>query len=447
MASRLHVLISGAGVAGLMTGALLQKAGISFEASSPTTSIFEKAKELRPLGAAMSLSPAVVSIFEQLGLYEELCAMSKPSGGLHLKKQDLTPIGSFLAYSPGLDIKERYGDDGRMISRPDLIKLLMTMVPLCRIHLSKRILSTTQDEHKVVITCADNTSYEGSILIGADGAYSSVRQNMYKVLTKIGCLPKNDAKPLGYSFDCLVGVTSPLDPSVYPVCDEKYSEFQIILGTDVPNTWWFMPLSGNRLGWMVTKDIRGEGVNGERNFRFSEWGSDAALEMCNEVRHFRSPYGGTIGDIIDFTSKDLISKVMLEDKMLPFGGQGANTAIQGAVELVNLLFDIYTDSQEEITQVFEQYYKARHASSAAAVDVSNQTAYLMHKKGILANIARHVFLHWLPNWVFQLASDKYNEYRKQISFLPFIKIRGTFRSKTNSPSRRMVPGSSIPNAV
>ena len=110
------------------------------------------------------------------------------------------------------------------------------MVPLRRIHLSKRILSTTQDEHKVVITCADNTSYEGSILIGADGAYSSVRQNMYKELTKMGSLPKNDAKPLGYSFDCLVGVTSPLDPSLYPVCDEKYSEFQIILGTDVPNT-------------------------------------------------------------------------------------------------------------------------------------------------------------------------------------------------------------------
>jgi hypothetical protein len=76
-----------------------------------------------------------------------------------------------------------------------------------------------------------------------------------------------------------------------------------------------MPLSGNRLGWMVTKDIRGEGVNGERNFRFSEWGPDAAIVMCNEVRHFRSPYGGTIGDIIDSTSKDVISKVMLEDKV------------------------------------------------------------------------------------------------------------------------------------
>lgn len=76
-----------------------------------------------------------------------------------------------------------------------------------------------------------------------------------------------------------------------------------------------MPLSGNRLGWMVTKDIRGEGVDGERNFRFSEWGPDAAIVMCNEVRHFRSPYGGTIGDIIDSTPKDLISKVMLEDKV------------------------------------------------------------------------------------------------------------------------------------
>lgn len=69
------------------------------------------------------------------------------------------------------------------------------------------------------------------------------------------------------------------------------------------------------MGWMVTQDIRNEGTGEERNFRFSEWGPDAALEMCNKVRDLPSPYGGVIGDIFDQTPKERISKVMLEDKV------------------------------------------------------------------------------------------------------------------------------------
>lgn len=69
------------------------------------------------------------------------------------------------------------------------------------------------------------------------------------------------------------------------------------------------------MGWMVTQDIRNDGTGEERNFRFSEWGPDAALEMCNKVRDLPSPYGGVIGDIFDQTPKERISKVMLEDKV------------------------------------------------------------------------------------------------------------------------------------
>lgn len=55
-------------------------------------------------------------------------------------------------------------------------------------------------------------------------------------------------------------------------------------------------------------------------------------------------------------------------------------AILGAVQLVNLLFDIYTNTQEEITQVFQQYFAARSGPGKAAVSASNSTGYLMHKK-------------------------------------------------------------------
>ncbi|KAG0335641.1 hypothetical protein BG000_007353 [Podila horticola] len=458
MASSLHVVIVGAGIAGLMTAALLEKANISYQ-------VLEKAKELKPLGSTMSIGPQVLTIFEQLGLYPELLSVTKPAGNIIFKREDLSLIGTFHTRSPGVDIRGRYGSENRSISRPDFVNLLLTLIPAEKIQYNKRVLSTKQDGNKVVIRCSDNSLHIGSILVGADGAYSSVRQNMYHELEHAGTLPKADATPMGGDFDCLVGVTSPLDSTLFPVCNDQFSDFEIILSDDALYSWWFMPIANNRVGWMVTKDIRKHNLDRDRGSRSSEWGPEAALEMCNKVRQFPTPYGGTIGDMFDQTPQELISKVMLEDKvfkswysgrtvligdachkMLPFGGQGANMAILSALELVNLLHDIYEDSQEEISQVFEKYYEARHSAGVAAVDASHQMGFLLHRKGVLADLSRYVFLHWIPNWVIQLGTDKMNEYRKQISFLPYVEVKGTFRSKVNKPSRKL-SGSLAPHAV
>lgn len=55
------------------------------------------------------------------------------------------------------------------------------------------------------------------------------------------------------------------------------------------------------------------------SFRNSEWGPEAALTMCKEVRDFPLPGGVnntlTMGELIDQTAPDLISKVMLEEKV------------------------------------------------------------------------------------------------------------------------------------
>lgn len=47
MASKLHVLISGAGIAGLMAGALLEKAGISYEVRLPVSNVYVRAVFVR----------------------------------------------------------------------------------------------------------------------------------------------------------------------------------------------------------------------------------------------------------------------------------------------------------------------------------------------------------------------------------------------------------------
>lgn len=127
---------------------------------------------------------------------------------------------------------DRYGAENRSISRPDLVNLLLTLIPAGKIQYNKQVLSTKQDGNKVVIQCSDNSLHVGSILVGADGAYSSVRQNIYQELEHAGTLPKTDATPMSCDFDCLVGVTSPLDSTLFPVCNDQFSDFEIILSDD-----------------------------------------------------------------------------------------------------------------------------------------------------------------------------------------------------------------------
>jgi len=74
-----------------------------------------------------------------------------------------------------------------------------------------------------------------------------------------------------------------------------------------------MPLPGNRVSWAVIHNVpRAEAKDGEA--RLSEWGPEASVEMANFVRHQPSVFKGTLGDVIDKTDKDLISKIALEEK-------------------------------------------------------------------------------------------------------------------------------------
>ncbi|KAF9201056.1 hypothetical protein BGZ59_002933, partial [Podila verticillata] len=66
-----------------------------------------------------------------------------------------------------------------------------------------------QTRQGVMVRTSDGMIHEGEILVGDDGAYSTVRQNIYEKLDKIGQLPISDAKPLPFRYIGLVGRTTP----------------------------------------------------------------------------------------------------------------------------------------------------------------------------------------------------------------------------------------------
>ncbi|KAI1315766.1 hypothetical protein EDD11_000369 [Mortierella claussenii] len=221
-----------------------------------------------------------------------------------------------------------------------------------------------------------------------------------------------------------------MNPERYPALQKPFCEFEVILAKDYSHSVWLMPLRNNCVAWMInartfappTSHKRDAGDNPpEENFIFPEWGPEAAEELCSKVREFASPYhDGTIGDLISHTPKDLISKVMLEDKMfetwhsdrvvllgdachkvVPFGkrgspnlpspyyqavmqdsdgGQGATQAILDAVALVDLLHTLPSTAAKDIARVFQQYREKRYSAAHAAVTASRQGGAIFSSK-------------------------------------------------------------------
>lgn len=117
-----------------------------------------------------------------------------------------------------------------LFARPELYSLLFKRIPPHKIHMSKKVLSFQQNHEGVMLLFSDNTTIHGDILVGADGAYSSVRQHLYKILEKQGQLPKTDKKQMEKGYISLVGTTDPLDPAKYPRMGDRDSDSVYIIG-------------------------------------------------------------------------------------------------------------------------------------------------------------------------------------------------------------------------
>ncbi|KAF9549086.1 hypothetical protein EC957_004724 [Mortierella hygrophila] len=433
------VLIVGAGLGGLMLGALLEKQGVPY-------TIFERASTVKPLGSGMAVGPTLLPIFQQLGIYDAFIPLGK--------RIVLTPFykESLESYRPTdhIAIEEFTGYSQYLVARPDLYDLILKQVPAHKIHFGKRVLNITEEDDKVTVYTNDNGMHVGDIVVGADGAYSAVRQRMYDRLKARGELPKGDQEDLPFSCTCLVGQTRVLDPVKYPIIKEDTCVFPTVLGKDKPFSWSIMLTAQGSFAWCVIHHLNEQTSKAAMEQRFrnndnAEWGAYPAQVMCDETRNFPIPLGeglSTLGDLYDLAQKDLISKVMLEEKVFqtwysgrvvllgdachklhPSGGHGAVTAMHDAIALANLLYALPSRTGEEVTKIFEEYQTER----LPAVQVSFKNSQLMSKfmeKSFIGAIILFLITH-MPMWLWRLALAQTVKIRPQVGFLSNIPLRGT----------------------
>ncbi|KAF9953740.1 hypothetical protein BGZ70_000137 [Mortierella alpina] len=378
--ARPHFLIVGAGLGGLCFAAILEKANMSYD-------IYERASAVKPLGSAISLGPGVMPMMEQLGVLDELLAKSKILGNNYSWSEQR----QFLNTYDYRVTKEEFGYEAIILSRPVLYEILLKLIPKERIHFQKRVLSHVETQEGIIIRTSDGKTHQGNILVGADGAYSGVRQCLYEQLLKEGKLPKSDAEPLSFSSVCLVGQTRPLDEDEFPIVSEEFCRFDSIRPVAQPYFLVTFTTIEKTICWMAVLNLDKESSKFHDSFRNSEWGPEAAETMAKEVRDFPTICGKdkTFGDLIDLTPKELMSKVMLEEKffetwhggrtvllgdachkMTPAAGLGAVSALQDAVVLANYMSALKTNDPEDITKLFKYYQEERAPQTRAAVATS-----------------------------------------------------------------------------
>ncbi|KAG0198626.1 hypothetical protein BGX28_007949 [Mortierella sp. GBA30] len=431
----INVTVVGGGIGGLALANMLEKAGINYQ-------VLEKATSVKALGSSLGLDASSLPVMEQLGLLEDFQRVSKPVRQFNFYNEAIESIG-LVDFACMTEIG---GYPAIILDRPAFYDVLLKNLPKDKIRYGKRVVAIEQDETSAIVKCADGSIFSSDIVVGADGAYSAVREHMYKDLAAKGKLSANDATPLSYDQHCLVGVSKPMDPKDHEMLRRDTCDFEIVIPKSDPFYAIYMPLPGNRVSWAVIHNVaRAEAKAGEG--KLSEWGPEVSVEMANFVRHQPSPFKGTLGDIIDNTPKDLISKIMLEEKYfeswyngrvvllgdVPSAGLGANLAILDGVHLCNLLVDLPSPSKENIAIIFENYFEKRSKIAQAALNNARQFGRVMSERGFISELVRKIFLNYIPDWMTRWSNGQRLQYRPQLHFLPQVLDRGTHKAQPQEP--------------
>ncbi|KAF9172293.1 hypothetical protein BGX20_005950 [Mortierella sp. AD010] len=305
-----------------------------------------------------------------------------------------TPIPTVIIVGAGLGGLIS-GYDMLITARPKLYDMIRRRVPPHKISMGKKVLRTKEHDNKVTVYCSDNTEYECRILVGADGAYSAVRQNMYKELDEQGSLPLVDKEDFSIGYVTMVGVSNPPNPEKYPQLAEKdRCRFHVTIG-DNNDSCYIVTVPDNQICWGIQIQIPEDKVKEQRS-QNSEWGSESINEMLDQFQDFPCSFGGTMKEILDATPRNLISKVFLEEKvfktwyngrsvligdachkLLPGGGQGAVTAMKDAVVLANCIYNMKDLSDESIRTAFAGYYRQRYFEAVDKTKYSSTITKIM----------------------------------------------------------------------
>lgn len=167
-----EVVVAGGGIGGMACALALARGGAS-------VSLLEQAPAFAEVGAGIQLGPNAVRVLEDWGLSGELhaCAAFPES----LRVRDAHQGGLLGQLRLGAIARSRYGHPYATIHRADLLALLHQAVQkevAVDARLGVRVSSYEAMPGSVIVHAQEGGTCQGEVLIGADGLWSRVRQQL-----------------------------------------------------------------------------------------------------------------------------------------------------------------------------------------------------------------------------------------------------------------------------
>jgi salicylate hydroxylase len=356
------IAIVGAGIGGLVLAHALRARGFSPD-------LYEQSAELTEIGAAVALSANATRELQRLDLLDDVrSASTEPTELIHRDGRTGARISSHPV-SLGGSYVARYAAPYFGIHRADLQKALSKGL-VGEIHLGHRLASLAESTSSVRMTFANGVERDAEIVIGADGVRSSVRRFIagkpgviYSRTSAFrGIVPTRSLRSLPdkQALQFWMGPRAHLLHYAIGKAAEDVNFFAVV---EEPESWthgdkWVVaaqPGDATRLftGWhpAVTEMINAGWVD-------KRW----ALFVVQQPRRWHTGRVVLIGDAAH--------------GMLPHQGQGANTTIEDAVTLAELLARRLRDPLADVFAAYEQLRKARTRSIQRASWATNTALHL-----------------------------------------------------------------------
>jgi 2-polyprenyl-6-methoxyphenol hydroxylase-like FAD-dependent oxidoreductase len=371
------LLIIGAGIGGLALSGALRTLAPHF-----TPLLYERAKELKEVGAALGVWPNATRILRHLGCLDPLLASSytAPAGALrHYQGKILRKMSALSSDAPSI-----------FAHRADLLNALRSLTPPHALHLDHPCtgyeLTTLHGQQKVRATFANHPPTDwADALIAADGIHSNIRSQLL-----------HDGPPTyrGYiAWRAVTPFSSPIREAASLFVGETWGPGQ---------RFGFIPLGHNRVGWWATANTQTPDATLAKPK--SQW----KQELLTRYQGWHPP----IPELLAQTPEESLLCTPIADRDVPatWGtgpitllgdaahpttpnlGQGACMAIEDAATLAKALAEI-----PQIPAALRAYEKARIPRTRFIVTESRKFGRMGQWKNPLATSLRNTLLRLAPD--------------------------------------------------